>query len=87
MAEWLERMRPYSQVVAVRVSEFLADCSYSHRLPDDPIVFPGMPGASHMHNFFGSRVTNAHTTVTDLLNGPSDRIRPIIKCGADGRPS
>lgn len=56
----------------VRVAEFLADCPYSHRLPDDPIVFPGLPGASHMHSFFGSRVTNAHTTVTDLLNGPSN---------------
>ena len=34
----------------VRVAEFLADCPYSHRLPDDPIVFPGLPGASHMLN-------------------------------------
>ncbi|WP_435852530.1 DUF1996 domain-containing protein [Streptomyces sparsogenes] len=51
----------------VRVAEFLAECPYSHRLPDDPIVYPGLPGASHMHSFFGSRVTNAHTDVTDLV--------------------
>jgi hypothetical protein len=56
----------------VRVSEFLADCPYSHRLPDDPIVFPNMPGASHMHSFFGSTVTNAYTQLNDLLNGASN---------------
>lgn len=27
----------------VRVAEFLAECPYSHRLPDDPIVAPGCP--------------------------------------------
>jgi hypothetical protein len=57
---------------AVRVAEFLADCPASHRLPDDPIVFPGLPGASHMHSFFGSEVTNATTTVTDLINANSN---------------
>jgi hypothetical protein len=57
---------------AVRVAEFLADCPYSHRLPDDPIVFPNMPGASHMHSFFGSVVTNANTTVNDLINANSN---------------
>ena len=57
---------------AVRVAEFLADCPASHRLPDDPIVFPGLPGASHMHSFFGSEVTNASTTVNDLINANSN---------------
>ncbi|WP_307873121.1 DUF1996 domain-containing protein [Paractinoplanes ovalisporus] len=57
---------------AVRVAEFLADCPFSHRLPDDPIVFPGLPGASHMHSFFGSEVTNAHSTTQDLLNANSN---------------
>ena len=56
----------------VRVSEFLADCPFSHRLPDDPIVFPKMPGASHMHSFFGSTVTNAMSEVGDLLNANSN---------------
>lgn len=28
----------------IRVAEFPADCTYSHRLPDDPIIFPGLPG-------------------------------------------
>ena len=31
-------------------------------LPDDPIVFPGLPGASHMHTFMGNTTTNASST-------------------------
>ncbi|MEO3872631.1 DUF1996 domain-containing protein [Nonomuraea sp. B12E4] len=63
---------PAQAVPIVRVAEFLADCPFSHRLPDDPIVFPGLAGASHMHSFFGSRVTNAHTQLNDLLNGATN---------------
>lgn len=55
-----------SESAAVEVAEFLAECTFSHRLPDDPIVFPGLPGASHMHSFFGSTITDAHTTLEDL---------------------
>ena len=57
---------------AVRVAEFLADCPASHRLPDDPIIFPNMPGASHMHSFFGSTVTDAYSNVNTLLNANSN---------------
>jgi hypothetical protein len=56
----------------VRVAEFLADCPFSHRLPDDPIVFPGLPGGSHMHSFFGNTSTNANTDLNSLLNGSSN---------------
>jgi hypothetical protein len=37
--------------------------------PDDPIVFPDQPGASHMHNFFGNTTTNARSTLASLLRG------------------
>ncbi|MEO3810211.1 DUF1996 domain-containing protein [Sphaerisporangium sp. B11E5] len=57
---------------AVRVAEFLADCPFSHRLPDDPIIFPGLAGASHMHSFFGNTTTNANSTVQSLLAGRSN---------------
>ena len=40
--------------------EFQVNCSVSRRnLPDDPIVFPGLPGASHSHTFMGNNSTNA----------------------------
>ncbi|MEO5875467.1 MAG: DUF1996 domain-containing protein [Streptosporangiaceae bacterium] len=56
----------------VRVAEFLADCPFTHRLPDDPIIFPGLPGASHMHSFFGNTSTNASSTLQSLQNAPSN---------------
>lgn len=51
---------------SVRVPEFNATCTYSHSKPDDPIVVPGLPGASHMHSFFGNRSTDAFTTPQSL---------------------
>lgn len=47
-------------------AKFTVACSFTHRLPDDPIVFPGQPRASHSHDFFGNPVTDAHTTADDL---------------------
>lgn len=61
---------------AVRVSEFNATCMYSHSHPDDPIVFPGMPGASHMHSFLGNNRTDAYTTTGTLLANAGTTCRP-----------
>ncbi|GAB3441945.1 DUF1996 domain-containing protein [Actinophytocola sediminis] len=51
----------------IPVAEFPADCSLSHRLPDDPIVAPNLPGASHSHDFFGNHATDAFSEYEDLL--------------------
>lgn len=48
------------------VAEFRADCLFSHRKKDDPIVRPGLPGAFHSHDFFGNRSTNARSTLRSL---------------------
>jgi hypothetical protein len=61
---------------SVRVSEFNATCAYSHSHPDDPIVFPGMPGASHMHSFLGNNRTDAYTTTGTLLANAGTSCRP-----------
>ncbi|MGH2727615.1 MAG: DUF1996 domain-containing protein, partial [Actinomycetota bacterium] len=45
---------------------FAVSCPYSHRLPDDPIVFPNKPGASHSHDFFGNVSTNAYSNFETL---------------------
>ena len=66
----------------VRVAEFLAVCPFTHRLPDDPIVLPGLPGASHMHSFFGNTSTNAHTTLATLQNSPSNCSPGIVNRSA-----
>ncbi|GGY34028.1 DUF1996 domain-containing protein [Streptomyces tanashiensis] len=49
--------------------EFQANCSVTHTAPDDPIVYPGQPGASHDHTFMGNTSTNAHSTTASLTGG------------------
>lgn len=49
------------------VGQFVVECPYSHALPDDPIVYPGEPGASHMHVFFGNTGADADSTLQSLL--------------------
>ena len=76
---------PKAAADVVRVAEFLAECPYTHRAPDDPIVFPGLPGASHMHSFFGNDTTNARSDLASLEKGrttcaPDDR--PVLVLGA-----
>lgn len=48
------------------VGQFVVECAYSHSAPDDPIVHPGEPGRSHLHDFFGSRSASADSTVESL---------------------
>ena len=48
--------------------QFRVACEYSHFGSDDPIIFPGQPGASHLHMFFGNTLTDASTTEEQLLN-------------------
>ena len=57
------------QAAPVRVAEFVADCPASHRAPDDPIFYPGQPGNSHLHEFFGNRTTDANSTPRSLRKG------------------
>jgi hypothetical protein len=45
---------------------FISTCAFSHRAPDDPIVFPGHRGWSHDHTFVGDVSTNALSTVESL---------------------
>ena len=52
-----------------RVPQFVVSCTFSHAAPDDPIVFPGQEGASHMHVFFGNRTTNASSTYDTMIGG------------------
>jgi hypothetical protein len=45
---------------------FRTICNFSHLAYDDPIVFPGQPGASHLHMFFGNTGANANSTYDTL---------------------
>ncbi|MDY7084703.1 MAG: DUF1996 domain-containing protein [Actinomycetota bacterium] len=62
--------------------EFQMNCSVSRgNLNDDPIVFPGLPGASHSHTFMGNTTTNAGTTLASLKGGNTSCITPGDKTG------
>lgn len=50
----------------LRKVNFIEICRFSHRAPDDPIVFPGKVGSSHDHTFVGNRSTNAFSTFGSL---------------------
>jgi len=45
---------------------FRTVCEFSHMAFDDPIVYPGQPGRSHLHVFFGNTGTNANSTAASL---------------------
>jgi hypothetical protein len=47
---------------------FAVPCRFSHRNQDDPIVFPGRPGRSHDHTYFGNTSTDAFSTPASLRN-------------------
>jgi hypothetical protein len=46
---------------------FRVTCGFSHSAPDDPIVHPNKPGASHLHDFFGNAGTRASSTYDSLI--------------------
>jgi hypothetical protein len=49
--------------------QFVVECGFSHVGADDPIVYPGQPGASHEHVFFGNTTTDAVSTLASLDAG------------------
>jgi hypothetical protein len=55
---------------------FASPCDFSHRLHDDPIVRPGLPGESHSHDFFGNVSTNAFSTLDSLRAAATACERP-----------
>lgn len=51
---------------------FVAECDHTHTAANDPIVFPKLPGKSHLHEFFGNRSTNASSTPRSLRRATSE---------------
>ncbi len=57
--------------------QFLVECLYSHAATDDPIVYPGRPGQSHLHVFFGNTDVDAFTTIASLAQGETTCDQPL----------
>ena len=65
-------VHPQAVQAATRIRPgWVVVCNYSHSLKDDPIVFPGQPGASHLHDhdFVGAKSTDAYSTFDSLGAG------------------
>jgi hypothetical protein len=60
------RMGSGAEAAGGNQGKFSSVCYYSHSAPDDPIVYPGQPGASHMHDFIGNPSTDAFSTYDSL---------------------
>jgi len=49
------------------VGAFREPCTFSHMNFDDPIVYPGQPGVSHLHTFAGNTSAAAGTSTDNIL--------------------
>jgi hypothetical protein len=58
------------------VGQFVAKCLYAHSAPDDPIVWPGRPGRSHRHDFYGAIGVGASSTARTLAGNGSTCDKP-----------
>ena len=50
----------------LRGANFWVKCYFSHVNNDDAIVYPGKPGWSHSHTYFGNESTDAFSTPAKL---------------------
>jgi len=64
-----------------RVGAFRFECDPAHNLADDPVVYPGKPGRSHPHQFYGNNAINAFTTYATA------RTTGLSTCGSEGNRS
>jgi hypothetical protein len=64
---------PLNNATALRQSQAVwsVKCNHSHSAPDDPIVFPGLAGRSHLHDFFGNVSVDANSTTASLARAAS----------------
>jgi hypothetical protein len=58
---------PGTKIPFAQYQEMHANCKPVKQAPDDPLVFPGMPGASHAHTFVGNTEPSASSTPESLV--------------------
>ena len=79
VASWLVKGDPVPPSAAPDVvGAFRFICQAAHLGYDDPIVYPGQPGKSHLHQFFGNTLTDANSTFASLRGtGDSTCMGPL----------
>ncbi len=57
------------------IGAFRTVCEFSHMAFDDPIVYPGQPGRSHLHAFFGNTGVDANSTAASVAGSGNSTCR------------
>lgn len=63
--------RPPNMATIGSGGDFRLLCRFSHAAFDDPIVFPGRPGMTHLHQFFGNTKTGSASDLFNMANNGS----------------
>ena len=66
---------PTTEIAPNSDGAFRTACGVSHMAFDDPIVFPGQVGRSHLHTFFGNTGTSAASTPDSIRNAGNSTCR------------
>ncbi|UZK67740.1 DUF1996 domain-containing protein [Sphingomonas sp. M1-B02] len=69
------------------VGAFRFICNASHLAKDDPIVYPGQSGQSHLHQFFGNTKADAHSTYESLRSTGDSTCGNILNRSAYWMPA
>jgi Domain of unknown function (DUF1996) len=80
-----------------KAGAFRTVCEFTHMAFDDPIIYPGQPGRSHLHAFFGNTGVNANSTAHSIATSGNSSCRggtanrsaywvPAMIDTADGAP-
>ncbi len=67
--------RPRSNPMNTDIGAFRTVCDFSHMAFDDPIVYPGQAGRSHLHAFFGNSGTDANSTAESIAGSGNSTCR------------
>jgi hypothetical protein len=57
---------PLRTASAANGGQFRVDCALSHVAFDDPIVWPGESGRTHLHQFFGNTSTRSSSDIANM---------------------
>lgn len=62
-------------------------CAPSHNSYDDPVVYPGQPGRSHLHTFFGNTKADANSTYQSLRTTGESTCNNVLNRSAYWMPA
>ncbi|MGF1648588.1 MAG: DUF1996 domain-containing protein [Kineosporiaceae bacterium] len=82
LGPWSEHVDNYEGSVPFQgIGTSRLHCEFSHFSYDDPLKYPGLPGAAHLHMFFGNADVNAFTTAESLRDSGGSTCNGFVRNG------